>query len=212
MPTDEGSCRATPADSSCRAVGGSVAPKGALVNAPRVHYARNPLHPLGIGKSVCQGVDIYTSIFCVGEAFSKTSSRRTRVVGIFPNDAAIIRLVGAVLLEQDEHWQLEGRRMFSAKSMEAISELADLPALLRAPPGRCNTQASIEPIIRPGAGAVNPGQRRSLPLITQLRWDERLDKSIVLFHRGETRCVSTFKARLIILLCLPSNQGPWTLY
>jgi transposase-like protein len=54
---------------------------------------------------------------------------RTRVVGIFPNDAAITRLVGAVLLEQDEHWQLEGRRMFSAESMAAIAELADHPAL-----------------------------------------------------------------------------------
>ena len=55
--------------------------------------------------------------------------RRTRVVGIFPNDAAITRLVGAVLLEQDEHWQLEGRRMFSAESMAAIAEPGDLPAL-----------------------------------------------------------------------------------
>jgi transposase-like protein len=55
--------------------------------------------------------------------------RRTRVVGILPNDAAITRLVGAVLLEQDEHWQLEGRRMFSAESMAAIPELEDRPAL-----------------------------------------------------------------------------------
>ena len=39
------------------------------------------------------------------------------------------RLVGAVLLEQDEHWQLEGRRMFSAESMAAIPSLEDLPAL-----------------------------------------------------------------------------------
>ena len=67
------------------------------------------------------------------ERVNKEIKRRTRVVGIFPNDAAITRLVGAVLLEQDEHWQLEGRRMFSAESMAAIAELEDLPAMLSAP-------------------------------------------------------------------------------
>jgi transposase-like protein len=63
------------------------------------------------------------------ERVNEEVKRRTRVVGIFPNDAAITRLVGAVLLEQDEHWQLEGRRMFSADSMAAIPSLKDLPAL-----------------------------------------------------------------------------------
>ena len=63
---------------------------------------------------------------------TRSIKRRTRVVGIFPNDPAIIRLVGAVLLEQHEHWQLEGRRMFSAESMALIPDLEELPALLTA--------------------------------------------------------------------------------
>jgi putative transposase len=63
------------------------------------------------------------------ERVNEEIKRRTRVVGIFPNDAAITRLVGAVLLEQHEHWQLEGRRMFSAESMATIQELGDTPVL-----------------------------------------------------------------------------------
>ena len=44
------------------------------------------------------------------------------------NDAAITCLVDAVLLKQDEHWQLEGRRMFSAENMSAIPGLQDATA------------------------------------------------------------------------------------
>jgi putative transposase len=63
------------------------------------------------------------------ECVNEQVKRRNRVVGIFPNDASITRLVGVVLLEQDEHWQLEGRRIFSADSKAAIPSLKDLPAL-----------------------------------------------------------------------------------
>jgi transposase-like protein len=66
------------------------------------------------------------------ERVNEEIKRRTSVPSIFPNDPAITRLVGAVLLEQHEHWQLEGRRMVSAESMAAISELEQLPALLTA--------------------------------------------------------------------------------
>jgi transposase-like protein len=54
------------------------------------------------------------------ERLNKEIKRRSRVVGIFPNDAAIIRLVGALLLEQQEEWQLEGRRVFSELSMAKL--------------------------------------------------------------------------------------------
>lgn len=66
------------------------------------------------------------------ERLNEEVKRRTRVVGIFPNDASITRLVGAVLLEQDELWQLEGRRMFSPDSMAAIPTLDALPAAVAA--------------------------------------------------------------------------------
>ena len=39
--------------------------------------------------------------------------------GIFPNDAAIVRLIGAVLLEQNDEWQLQQRYM----QVEAMAEM-----------------------------------------------------------------------------------------
>jgi putative transposase len=42
------------------------------------------------------------------EGLNKEIKGRTNVVGIFPNDAAIVRLVDSQLLEQQEEWQLKG--------------------------------------------------------------------------------------------------------
>jgi putative transposase len=55
------------------------------------------------------------------ERFNKEIGRRTDVVGIFPDDAALIRLVGMLCLEQNDEW-LVGRRYLSAAAMEPLLE------------------------------------------------------------------------------------------
>jgi hypothetical protein len=119
------------------------------------------------------------------ERINEEIKRRNRVVGIFPNDPAITRLVGAVVLEQDERWQLEGRLMFSAESMAAIPSVEELPALLaasaaqsqapggprrRAPTGR----SDADPRPGPMPSAQRKGNRLTLP--THPRSDDRLPK------------------------------------
>ena len=55
------------------------------------------------------------------ERFNKEIGRRTDVVGIFPDDRSLIRLVGMLCLEQNDEW-LVGRRYLSAAAMEPLLE------------------------------------------------------------------------------------------
>jgi putative transposase len=75
------------------------------------------------------------------ERLNKEVKRRADVVGIFPGEAAIVRLIGAVLLEANDEWQLQHRYM----QVEAMAELA--PPLIEgeatpSPPSEVPPQAA----------------------------------------------------------------------
>jgi putative transposase len=63
------------------------------------------------------------------ERLNKEVKRRADVVGIFPNEASIIRLIGAVLLEANDEWQLQHRYM----QVEAMADIAPLDTTTERP-------------------------------------------------------------------------------
>jgi transposase-like protein len=66
------------------------------------------------------------------ERVNREIGRRSDVVGIYPDDAALIRLAGSLLIEQNDEW-LVGRRCLSIESLEAVlGRAADVETVVEA--------------------------------------------------------------------------------
>ena len=97
--------------------------------APRPGWSHHTPGPFGPAGRV--GTAILIPVTNPIERPNGEIKRRTNVIGIFPNEDAIVRLVGAILMEQNDEWAVQRSRFMTLESLAALSDdpIVKLPAV-----------------------------------------------------------------------------------
>jgi hypothetical protein len=99
---------------------------------------------------------------------NKELKRRSSVVGIFLDDAAVTSLLGAVLLEVHDEWQVADSRYFSEESMKPVISNTSQEVTTR--PARrvsCGKLTKVTPLFHPNRAtrSISPRQAEMLGVI-----------------------------------------------